>query len=219
MKKAAAIVLYCLAACLAGYHIYLESSSRYLIGIPEKLGIALLIGICFFLPTVLCMHWNPKKKKQYLRVFLYIMFGYYIWILMNMLLFDAAFGRGLRWDHALPLEEYWQTSTNFKPFFTIRNYLQTYWNGNISGRIVAVNVLGNLLAFAPFGVFLPVLFPRMRQALPFLGAITGAVCFVELLQLLTRLGSCDIDDLILNLAGAAAVYFLMRIPPLRRIRL
>ena len=40
---------------------------------------------------------------------------------------------------------------------------------------------------------------------------------VELLQLATMLGSCDIDDLILNVIGASLGFFLWKHTPLHRL--
>ena len=37
-------------------------------------------------------------------------------------------------------------------------------------------------------------------------ACTGIICLVELCQMVTLLGTCDIDDLILNLLGCAIGY-------------
>lgn len=65
-----------------------------------------------------------------------------------------------------------------------------------------INLVGNLVVFIPLGVFLPLLFRRQRSFLLFLATVIPAVCLVELLQLWTRRGALDIDDLILNVPGA-----------------
>ena len=69
---------------------------------------------------------------------------YYMWVLANVLFFDNAFGRGFT-THAT-LE-----AINLEPLRTIKNYLLAYGYGNISLRLVILNLAGNLIAFAPMG--------------------------------------------------------------------
>jgi glycopeptide antibiotics resistance protein len=67
------------------------------------------------------------------------------------------------------------------------------------------------------GLFLPALFNSLRRFLKFFLLLLGMLVFVEGAQLFLLAGSCDIDDVILNAAGAAAVWCLLRIPRLRRL--
>lgn len=69
------------------------------------------------------------------------------WVLLNVLFFDNAFGRGFG-HTSLDM-------VNLEPLRTVKNYLLAYGYGNISLRLVVLNLAGNLIAFAPMGVFLP----------------------------------------------------------------
>ena len=60
-------------------------------------------------------------------------------------------------------------------------------------RAVFLNLVGNMLAFMPFGFCIPV---------TFLGLIFS-LC-IETTQLVCRVGSFDVDDLLLNTIGALA---------------
>ena len=95
---------------------------------------------------------------------------------------------------------------NLQPLKTIRDYfivLRRTDPVGLSLRPYAlVNFLGNILAFVPLGVFLPLLFRRQRNLLLFLLTVAAAICLIELGQLATRRGALDVDDLILNLPGA-----------------
>ena len=75
----------------------------------------------------------------------------------------------------------------------------------------AFNLVGNVALFLPLGALLPAVFPGLRRfwktGLLSLVLVAG----VETAQLLTLLGSCDIDDLLLNLLGAALGYGLFRL--------
>lgn len=83
---------------------------------------------------------------------------------------------------------------NFTPFKTI----------NIYDRYDK-QVLGNLVMLLPLGIYLPLLYRRLRK-LSGLFAVLLISLFVsvgiELLQLATNYRSTDVDDVLLNTAGA-----------------
>ena len=75
-----------------------------------------------------------------------------------------------------------------------------------SRRDLLLNVIGNAAVFIPTGILLPVLFPRcgsFRKTLLY-GALLS-LC-IELLQLPFSVRATDIDDLLLNVLGAAVGY-------------
>ena len=53
---------------------------------------------------------------------------------------------------------------------------------------------------------MPAAYPVLARWWKTLSVTIGAVVAVEITQMLTLLGTCDIDDLILNLLGAAMGY-------------
>ena len=63
-------------------------------------------------------------------------------------------------------------------------------------------IILNILLFIPFGYLLPSLFPRLRWWQVILLGLVFSLC-IELLQLITKLGYADVDDLINNTLGAA----------------
>ena len=65
--------------------------------------------------------------------------------------------------------------------------------------------------FLPLGYFLPVIWPELRRLLRTLALSAFTVIAVEISQVLLLVGSCDIDDLILNLLGVALGYGFYRI--------
>lgn len=109
---------------------------------------------------------------------------------------------------------------NLRPLKTIRAYLYVLQNREEPYllRIAAFNLFGNVVLFIPYGLFLPVLCNRLRSfwKVMLLGALT-IVC-VELLQIATLRGSCDIDDLILNMLGILMGYIVFRIGYARRLK-
>lgn len=195
---------------------YVELSGRYIVGVPAKLGFA--SGFVLLLSIFMQLGSSPTdsaaRRCTRMRRYFWALFLYYLWILGNMLFFDAAFGRahnGLQ-----PHFNFYAVDINLEPLKTIRNYLRAYHNGNISGSLVAINLIGNLAAFAPMGVFLPTLWRPARNFFVFTLGMTVMICTVEFLQIFTRTGSCDVDDVILNVAGALVVWLVVQLPAVRR---
>ncbi len=64
------------------------------------------------------------------------------------------------------------------------------------------NLLGNFVLFLPMGIFLPILFKRLSIFKKYIITIILVLLLIEIIQAIIRLGSFDIDDLLLNLLGA-----------------
>lgn len=63
---------------------------------------------------------------------------------------------------------------------------------------------GNLAAFIPFGILIPLLY--RYTFVPFISLFFASILLLELLQMLSFLGSFDINDAIVNTIGAAVGY-------------
>ena len=194
-----------LTAVLLCFNLYYELAPGYIGGPEQKLAVAaafaLLLGTALFYGVPAGA--RAKRRHDYML----LLFWYYLWVLANVLFFDNAFGRGFHAGADLG-------AVNLEPLRTIKNYLIAYGYGNISLRLVVLNLLGNLAAFAPMGVFLPALFRWQRSIFFFTATLTLGITAVEVAQVYTGAGSCDVDDLILNLAGALIVFVLCRITPI-----
>lgn len=95
---------------------------------------------------------------------------------------------------------------NLKPFFTISNFLQF---DKFNRNIWIVNIFGNIGVFVPFGLLLPMaLGGKMRKS--FIIFLSGLLV-LEFIQLLSRRGSFDIDDFILNSLGFVIGYGIYKI--------
>ncbi|WP_222860257.1 MULTISPECIES: VanZ family protein [Bacillus] len=101
-------------------------------------------------------------------------------------------------------------SYNLVPFQTIFYYL----SGEVNLLIATYNLVANIGLFIPYGVAFLLLKSTQeysivkRTIIPILSIIV-----IELLQFISRRGSLDIDDVILNVIGAIIGY---RITPLIR---
>ena len=93
-------------------------------------------------------------------------------------------------------------SLNLVPGETIGRFLAV-WESPAYHRAAIINLVGNVVMFVPLGFGLPWVNPRLRRLWKTLLVSAGIIIAVELVQLVTLLGRCDVDDLILNLIGVA----------------
>ena len=137
----------------------------------------------------------------------------YFWIFAGYCAMMAwlLFGRE---QYAAPLGYWYQVAENFNPIplETIIRFVGFLINDAAEGlkRHAIINLVGNVIMFVPLGLLPALLWQRFRplwRCLLWGGLII--VC-VELIQLFTLVGSCDFDDLLLNLVGIGAGYGLYR---------
>jgi glycopeptide antibiotics resistance protein len=98
---------------------------------------------------------------------------------------------------------------NLVPFSTIKMYMVDYHHYPF--RIWAMNLFGNIAVFVPFGIFLPAVFKLGKRWINFLFLFFFPLLVLEILQTVLRLGSFDVDDLILNLLGAFIGFILYKV--------
>ena len=131
---------------------------------------------------------------------------------LNLVLFSlyTGFMLYLLFNRAGGIEgmDYWtqiRANLNLEPFHTIRLFLKVLNNQTYSSTAF-INLGGNVILFIPLGFFLPRVFPCLQKFRTSMLATVLIITAVELTQLFTLLGSCDIDDLILNVIGATLGY-------------
>lgn len=96
----------------------------------------------------------------------------------------------------------WYGSANFTPFASIVQLITETVPG-----VAVRNIIGNILLFVPFGLFLPVLFDRMQTLPSVLWRVAVMSAFIESLQIFTRARAVDVDDVVLNTFGGAIGFF------------
>lgn len=69
--------------------------------------------------------------------------------------------------------------------------------------------LGNLLAFVPFGILIPMIFDIKYHKFIFIFLIS--ILSLEIIQMVTYLGSFDTEDIIINSIGATIGFFSYKI--------
>lgn len=140
-----------------------------------------------------------EKRK---RIALLVLFAVYSVIMFRLLFLRNPPPNGIPYRDQLP------GLLNLIPLRTIRLYLKCFrrpWRPHLV-RAAVVNLFGNILMFLPLGFFPPLLFPKLRTFLRTMVTAAAVMTAVELTQMLLLVGTCDIDDLILNLIGTAIGY-------------
>lgn len=146
-----------------------------------------------------------KKGKTQRHPFIRFLF-----LLYTLALLWLLFGRPRDWVDGLSYKQMLLQNMNLVPLLTIQNYWYVVRHSTDPALLAHcfINLVGNVVLFIPVGYWLVRLWQRFRNFFLFLATCTGIILLVETLQLFTLLGSFDIDDVILNLAGMFIGYLL-----------
>ncbi|MDF2946519.1 MAG: VanZ family protein [Bacillales bacterium] len=130
-------------------------------------------------------------------------FAFYLLVLTSHVIlkyYDVNYGNHFNFKYP---NYYWK-SHNFIPFKTIYFYFVLAKNVNLNTRVL--NILGNIIGFVPLGFMLPLIFNKVKRIKNVVIYSLYLSLFYETIQLLFKLGSFDIDDLILNTTGGTLGY-------------
>ena len=143
--------------------------------------------------------------KKAIKAIFVISFIFYLVVLVSILFF-----RGSIFYSDMSLLEYIKYSTNVIPFKSIIRYIKALFDGSMNMSIPITNIAGNLILFLPMGIYLPFFIKKINKIGIYSICIIVVIFLVELIQLLTRRGIFDIDDLILNMSGALIGYVIWK---------
>nr|WP_244906762.1 VanZ family protein [Neobacillus soli] len=145
--------------------------------------------MCVTIFVFFFVYFAQKETIQISKAMIKIVSGIYSAGLLILLFFRPA------------NQEY--SKINYIPFKTILGFL----SGNGNFLIAFYNLAANILLFVPFGV-VTLLLNKNSSRGPLLFVPAVVILLIETTQHLTRRGSADIDDFILNLLGVWIGYFL-----------
>ena len=147
------------------------------------------------------------------KIIVFTLFAVYILLAFNLLFFI----RSSMWKY-YTYGEYFCDYTNFIPFRTVIEFIGYIRDRNVYYLEMSKdNLIGNLLIFMPLGVFLPAVWKKQRRFVSFFLTASAVIIGVEAIQFITMCGACDIDDYILNIAGALAGFALAGINIIKRL--
>lgn len=149
-----------------------------------------------------------KTQDNFFQVLIHSTFFVYVFFVLQLtgyfILFKEISSQGWwdKMDHRIETSDH----VNFTPFSTINRY-STFDR----------QVVGNLIMLFPFGIYLPLLYRKLRKLSGFFAILLSSFLVsvgIESLQLATSYRSTDVDDIMLNTAGACLgfmVYQLIKI--------
>lgn len=158
---------------------------------------------------------NMTSKKLIFKIMGTLLFVIYGFVLIYFLFFSEEMGRGAGKEYSI----------NLIPFKEIKRFITR--SDVLGTKAVWLNIGGNIAAFIPLGLFaapLAGLYIKSVSGLSekFIKVVVTtfnvSLC-VEVAQLLTKVGSFDVDDLILNTLGGiigAGIYVLYRLAERKR---
>lgn len=97
---------------------------------------------------------------------------------------------------------------NLTPFKEIMRFIR--YRHVVGFHAFFINVFGNIIAFMPMGFFLPAVTGKKLSGIQIFLLSFFVSLSVETVQLLTKLGCFDVDDLILNTLGGFLGYLIYR---------
>ena len=140
---------------------------------------------------------NSAKNESYALWGGRVLFLIYLAGLCYFLFFAENYGR------VTGLENY---RYNLVPFREIERFWK--YRGEL-GIHSFYNLAGNILGFVPAGFFIPMLWKNKRGFFFTICVTFQMSLLVEILQLIFRVGSFDVDDLLLNTFGGMLGYLLL----------
>ena len=144
-------------------------------------------------------------KRQKLGWVLFIL---YLCLLAYFMFFSESFGR---------TDTDREYAYNLVPLKEIIRYFRYY--RTLGMTLFLINIVGNIAAFMPFGFSLPIISRRSRK---WYNTVSFGLVFsltLETLQLVLRVGSFDVDDMLLNTIGAALGFWVYKLVQRTRVRM
>ena len=141
---------------------------------------------------------NPANKRWFPRALFVLYCAAMLWLLF-----------GQRWGQYSPVTDA-HLNINLIPMKTIKQYISLLNNETYRTHAI-INLAGNVLVFVPLGYLLPKIWKAFRLFIATVLSVAILVIIIEFLQYATGLGSCDIDDLILNVPGVSAGYIIWKL--------
>lgn len=139
------------------------------------------------------------NKKRF-NIIAHILFVIYI---VMLLLYTFLFGG---WHPRWNVSDYYLRMSNFIPFKTMGSYIFKLSTNHIDVDLAVRFFLGNFICLMPLAVYFKVIHQKKFSFVILLSCAVSVV--MEAVQLLLRIGTADIDAVILRLLGTAAAYLI-----------
>lgn len=141
-----------------------------------------------------------SKHKVWVHKVAWVLFILYIVVLFYFLFFSERYGRTMMNS---------DFRYNLVFFKEIKRFIE--YREKLGLESFVVNIIGNIVAFSPFGFVLPIISVKNRKFLN-VAFLSFELSFViEFIQLVFKVGIFDVDDLIMNTIGGILGYLVFAI--------
>src|SRR4030095_406546 len=165
-------------------------------GMRGKASLALGVLIMFVIMGIVVY---SRKQENAFQIFVQSTFLIYVFMVLTLtgyfLLFNEVASPG--WWHKVGHRIENKEHVNLHAFLMFKQF-----------KITSRQVLGNSVLLLPLAIFIPLLSSRLSGFMRVLFLCLMVSVGIELMQLVTSYLSTDIDDVILNTAGALVGYLL-----------
>ena len=149
--------------------------------------------------------------KKVIKVIFAISFVFYLFVLLSILYLRPNF------QHHWSYLKYIKSSINIIPFKNISRYIIALFTGSMNISAPITNLGGNLILLFPMGFYLPFFVKKINKVSTFSIWMIIIIFLLEVVQLCTRRGAFDIDDIILNTLGAILGFVIWKTKPIQKL--
>lgn len=127
-------------------------------------------------------------SMSFSKILMNLIFILYILFLGYLTLFSHYYGR-----------ESFHRTLNLIPFKTILGFFNSSYK--LKPEIIITNIFGNIVAFIPMGLVLPIIFRLINRFKRIFYIVLLSTLTIEIFQYILGVGTTDIDDILLNTVG------------------
>lgn len=159
------------------------------------LSLFLLYGWIFFEVII-------RKQENFFQIATQASFFLYVFMVLVLTGYFILFREvsSADWWHRMEMRIERKDHVNLELFKIFRIY-----------ELSNTQIVGNFFLLFPLGIYLPLLYKKLSNFFLVLLTSIFVSAFIEFLQLITRRRSADVDDILLNAAGACAGYFVYKL--------
>ena len=150
---------------------------------------------------------TSNKTKRWVRIWGRLFFVLYLILALYIMFFSESLDRT-------------RVGNEYRYNLVLFHEIERFWSmrADYGWHVTIVNLLGNVICFVPFGFLLPTI-SKNSIFKNVIGVTAFAFLFslsIETIQLLTKVGAFDVDDIFLNTIGGFLGYVLMKFTTLRK---
>ncbi len=188
--------LFIIVTGISYFYILFSPRAKFIYHMTYMKAILLFISITVLLFSVGLLENKEKTYKKNISLYIVLYIILLISITMVIGRMDVNFN--------IKNLQYLNTQSLI-PFRSIKSYMSS----NVLLRTQLYNLLGNCVMFIPLSFLLMLKYKKKDKLFHQIKIIFPCVLIIEFLQLLTNIGSFDIDDVILNIFGSLCFTFII----------